>query len=333
MAKPRSAVVDYAVYLVVRLIVCFLQALSWNAARKVAGALAWLAYRVDRRHRQVAADNLRHAFPGRFNEAELDRLVRSVYRHFCTLLIEIILMPRKLHPQNWRRHFDLGGGRRVVDHLLSGRPLLIVTGHFGNWEMAGYALGLFGFTTHAVARELDNPHLDAFLRRFRERTGQKILAKKGDFEQMQAVLDGGGVIATLADQDAGQRGLFVDFFGRPASTHKAIALLALEHRVPLAVAGIPKVAEPMGYRLEVEDIILPEEYADQPDAVRSITQRFTSALERLVRRHPEQYFWLHRRWKHQPQPRKARREGKPSIAVPKVVRYDGREGVRPCASR
>jgi KDO2-lipid IV(A) lauroyltransferase len=117
---------------------------------------------------------------------------------------------------------------------------------------------------------------------------------------MQGVLERGGMIATLGDQDAGRKGLFVDFFGRPASTHKAIALLALEHNVPMVVIGVPCLGEPMRYRIEVADVILPEEHAGRPDAVRAITERFTAALEQLVRRHPEQYFWLHRRWKHQP---------------------------------
>jgi KDO2-lipid IV(A) lauroyltransferase len=108
------------------------------------------------------------------------------------------------------------------------------------------------------------------------------------------------VLATLGDQDAGPKGLFVDFFGRPASTHKAVALLALEHHVPLVVIGTPRVGEPMRYHITVEDVILPEEYEWQPDAVRAITQRFTDALERIIRRYPEQYLWLHRRWKNQP---------------------------------
>jgi KDO2-lipid IV(A) lauroyltransferase len=92
----------------------------------------------------------------------------------------------------------------------------------------------------------------------------------------------------------------VDFFGRPASTHKAIALLSLEHRVPLAVIGVCRVGEPLRYRLLLEDLIRPEEYEGRPDAVRAITQRFTAALERVIRQAPEQYFWLHRRWKHEP---------------------------------
>ncbi len=307
MSRQRSRLADYAVYLVVRLLVCLIQALSLNAARKLSAGLAWLAYRIDRRHREVALDNLRKAYPGQFSDSALDRMVRAVYQHFCSVLVEIIHLPRRLHPENWRDHIELAGGRRMVDCLLSGRPLLIVTGHFGNWEMAGYALGLLGFRTHAIARTLDNPYLNAFLLKFREKTGQTILDKERDFQQIEAVLRSGGVLATLADQDAGQRGVFVDFFGRPASTHRAVALLALEHGAAMAVTGTPRVAEPLRYRVITEDILLPEDYERDPNAMRAITARYTAALERLIRAHPEQYFWLHRRWKHQPQAKKGKR--------------------------
>jgi KDO2-lipid IV(A) lauroyltransferase len=168
--------------------------------------------------------------------------------------------------------------------------------------MAGYWLGLVGIHAHAIARPLDNPYLDEFLRSFRERTGQKLLAKQGDFDRIDQVLAEGGMLATLADQDAGPRGLFVDFFGRPASTHKAIALLALEHNVPMVVAGTPKLDGK--YHLWPFDIIFPEDYDKTPDAVRAITQRFTAGLEAMIREAPEQYFWVHRRWKHAPPVRK-----------------------------
>jgi KDO2-lipid IV(A) lauroyltransferase len=318
MSKERNRAADWAVYLAVRVLVCVIQALSFRMACRVAAGLAWLAYRVDRRHRLVADDNLRHAFPEMTDPAARDRRVRDVYRHFCLLLMEIIHLPRMLHTHNWKRHLTLRQRRLIVTQLLSGRPLLLLTGHFGNWELGGYILGLLGFTTHAIARPLDNAHLDVFLRRFRERTGQKILAKHGDLDEMQRLLDTGGVLATLADQDAGARGLFVDYFGRPASTHKAVALMSLQYRVPLVVVattrtlagpvpeGGPGIGHPLHYAIEAEELILPEEYAGRPDAVPAMTQRFTSALERLVRRAPEQYFWLHRRWKHQPKAKKAR---------------------------
>src|SRR5260370_656843 len=117
MSKPRSLAADYAIYLLVRIIVCFIQMLSYRTACKVATGLAWLAYHVDRRHRLVACENLKQAFPGRYTDAELDVLVRSVYRHFCTLLMEIINLPRKLHPLTWRRYVRLED-KRMVECLL-----------------------------------------------------------------------------------------------------------------------------------------------------------------------------------------------------------------------
>lgn len=301
MARQRSYTADLSVYLLIRFAVCILQALPLGTGRSLADLLAWLAYHVDRRHREVALDNLRQAFPGEMNEDQLHRMVRAVYRHFCGIAVEMVHLPRKLHPCNWRQYISLPHGSQVVNALLSDRPALVVTGHYGNWEMAGYALALFGFKSFAIARPLDNPWLDRFIRKFREKTGQQLLAKKGDFQRIDGVLRDGGILCTLGDQDAGQRGLYVDFFGRPASTHKAIALLAMEHRANVLVTTTRKVAEPMRYAIEVGDVIAPDE-VDRL-AVRSLTQRLTTALERLVRLDPRQYFWLHRRWKHQPQKR------------------------------
>src|SRR5437879_3688232 len=238
-AKKRQPALDYLVYLVVRILVCVIQALSYEAGCAFARILAWLIYQVDKRHRLVAIDNLQKAFPGTYSDAEVDTIVRRVYLHFCTLLIELIHMPRRYHLHNYKRFVVLREPMRVVDVLLSGRPILFVTGHFGNWEAAGYAVGMFGFKPHAIATPLDNTYSGDHLRDFRERTGQKVLAKRGDFDQMEKILAEGGLLATLADQDAGQRGVFVDFFGRPASTHKAVALMALEHKVPMVVAGTP----------------------------------------------------------------------------------------------
>ena len=306
MEKKKNKVVDYLVYLAVRLVVAILQAVPYRLACSWAGGLAWLIYHIDKRHREVARENLRQAFPGRWNEEQLDRMVRRVLVHFCTLLIDIIHIPRKLRICTYRRHAHLDTPR-WVHWLFGGRPLLLVTAHYGNWELGGYVLGLLGYTTHAIARPLDNEYLDDYLRRFRERTGQKILAKKGDFEQMTEILAKNGILATLGDQDAGQKGLFVDFFGRPASTHKAVAYLALEYNVPMIVLVVRKLPGELRYEIVIEDEILPEEYRDRPNAVREMTQRFTAALERLIRAAPEQYFWLHRRWKHQPPQRKAKK--------------------------
>jgi len=307
VAKKEIPLLNYFIYLLVRLFVCAIQAIPLETGKSFATGLAWLIYQLDKRHRQVAHDNLTLAFPELVNDYhKRDKIVRKVLQHFCTLLIEIVHLPRIMNNRTWRDFLDLGDNPIIVEALLKKRPLMIVTGHLGNWEMAGFSLGLLGFTTHAIARTLDNPYLEKFLKDFRERTGQKLLAKKGDFEQMTHILAAGGTIATLADQDAGPRGQFVQFFGRPASTHKAIALLAMEFNVPMAVVGVPRIGKPMKYKVICEDLIDPEEYAGRPDALHAITQRYTSALERMIRKYPEQYFWLHRRWKHQPPVKKSK---------------------------
>ncbi|MFO0805918.1 MAG: hypothetical protein U0791_22670 [Gemmataceae bacterium] len=299
--KARKPVVDFAVYLAVRLAVAFVQALPGSLPFRFAEFLGWLAYRVDKRHRLVAAENIRFAFPEMAADPDrVDVLVRRSYRHMALVAIEIALLPRKLHPCSWRKFAMRDEGTRLLVPLFHDRPVIFVTAHFGNWELAGWAIGLFGFKTHAIARVLDNPRLEAFFKKFRQATGQTIIAKKDDFDRLTEVLKNGGKLATLADQDAGPRGLYVDFFGRPASTHKAVALMAIEFDALLVVSGVPRVAEPMFFRMVCADTIDPRDYANRPDAVRAITQRYTSALEDMIRRHPEQYFWFHRRWKHQP---------------------------------
>lgn len=303
MAKKSRPAVDWIVYALVRGFVTVVQAVPQAWAFGVAELLAAGLYRLDRRHRAVAADNLTHAFPER-TPAQIDVLVRGCYRHFALLLVEMILLPRKLNAGNWRKFGTLVNAAPTLGGLLDRRPLLIVTGHFGNWELAGYALGALGFRTFAIARVLDNPHLERFLNRFRQGTGQTVIAKKDDFDRLTRAMSGGAKVATLADQDAGPRGVFVPFFGRPASAHKAVAIMALEFDAKVIVIGVPRVGGPLQYEIVCEDAFDVSEYADRPDAVRAITERYHAALERLIRRHPEQYFWLHRRWKTRPAERK-----------------------------
>ena len=301
MARLRRESLDYLVYLAVRVVVCLLQALPMRWAFAFADGLAWLAYRVDKRHRQVALDNMRHAFPELADQpAALDRLVRQCYRHFCHMIVELALLPRKMRIETWRRFGTLVNAKPILDALLSQRPVLIVTAHFGNWELAGFSLGALGFKTYAIARVLDNAYLEDFLKRFRQRTGQTIIAKKDDFDRLTEVMAAGGKVATLADQDAGKRGVFVNFFHRPASAHKAVALMALEFDAIMLVVGVPRVREPMQYQIVCEAVIDPRDYSTRPDAIPAITQAYHTALEGLIRRYPEQYFWLHRRWKTEP---------------------------------
>ena len=310
--RRRRPALDYLAYLAVRVVVCLGQMMSVEGSYEFARVLAALLYRVDKRHRKVGMENLRLAFGDRYTEAERDAIVRGVYLHFCRMLMEILHIPRKLHPTTWRDRIILTGVPPLLNKLLDGGPMIMLTGHFGNWEMAGYLFGVFGFPPTSVARTLDNPHLERFLRSFREKTGQKLIPKKGGYDQMLEVLRSGGVLSFLADQDAGERGMYVDFFGRPASTHKAIALLAIEHRAPVAVGFARRIGPGFRYEVGCEELISPEEWTGGADDARLLTQRYTAAIERIVRRDPEQYLWLHRRWKHQPKAKKPKAAATPA---------------------
>jgi len=134
----------------------------------------------------------------------------------------------------------------------------------------------------------------------RENTGLRILDKKGATEQVDDILGSGGVVGFIADQDAGRKGLFVDFFGRKASTYKSIALLAMQYEAPVIVGYGHRIDEGFNFDIGIERIIHPNQWADKDDPLEWLTQEYSRELENAVRRYPEQYLWVHRRWKHRP---------------------------------
>ncbi len=153
------------------------------------------------------------------------------------LVCEIVQLPRFLNLYNCGDYLDFYRREDCVKALLSGRPVLMLGGHFGNWEVAVNTFGMFGFPMGVVARELDNPWLHHWFRRFRESTGNALISKAGGGPEIAETLERGGMISLLCDQDAGKSGVFVDFFGKPASTFKSIGLLALQYNALVVVGG------------------------------------------------------------------------------------------------
>ena len=165
------------------------------------------------------------------------------------MIAEIAQTPRKVHETNWKEHSHIVNQELFVRTLLSGRPLVLISGHFGNFELGGYLMGLFGFPTYTVARALDNPYLDRFVNDFRGRTGQYMLPKKGSGADIQSVLERGGILTLLGDQAAGQRQCWVNFFGKPASTHKAVSVFSLGNDAPTMVSYARRVGKPLHYEV------------------------------------------------------------------------------------
>jgi KDO2-lipid IV(A) lauroyltransferase len=299
MAGRLRNAADFLVYLVVRLFVCAVQAISLDACHRLARALAWLACDLMGVRRRVIRENLERAFP-RLSPSERRRLARRMWEHLFLMVCEIAHAPRKIHDTNWRKYIRFRNYGPMMRLLWSERPKVFVAGHFGNFELAGYTMGLFGFPTYAVARPLDNKYLDRFVKRFRETKGQHILPKQGSADEIAELLANNRTLSVLGDQHAGPKGLWVDFFGTPASTHKAIALFALANHAPLAVGYGQRLERPLHYEMGVESIADPAACAPEACGPIELTRWFTQALEQLIIRAPEQYWWVHRRWKGSP---------------------------------
>jgi len=302
----RERIVQYSVYVGVRLFICVLQSMRLETCERLAGGMAVLFADLFAVRGDVVEDNLRHALP-QLDSEDRRQLARRMWKHLFLMVAEVAHAPRKIHETNWRRYIRLVEPRLLTSLLLSERPTIVVSAHFGNFELAGYVLGLLGFPTYTVARTLDNPYLDAFLNRFRSATGQFIVAKKGGYEQILAVLGGGGTMTFLADQYAGSKGCWVNFFDRPASAHKAIALFSLDHDAPMAIGFARRLGKPLHYEIGTTAALDPRSQDEAASGISPATQWYTSQLESLVRRSPDQYWWLHRRWKdHRAQRRAAR---------------------------
>jgi KDO2-lipid IV(A) lauroyltransferase len=302
---PRPRMGDYLVYLLVRILISIVQAIRLETGQLLARRIAWLFADVLKIRAAVVDDNLRHALP-ELAPADRKRMARQMWEHLFLLVLEVAHAPRKIHETNWREFVHLRGEDELIRLMISDRPTIVVSGHFGNFEAGGYLLGVLGFPTFTVARKLDNPYLDRFVNRFRKATGQVIIPKKGGYDQIVNVLDSQGTMLFLADQYAGEKECWVEFFHRPASVYKAIALLSLHHDAPLAVSYCRRLDRPMHFEMNCFALADPRAAAEGIGSIRELTQWYTGQLEQAVRRAPEQYWWVHRRWK-DPRPEKRKR--------------------------
>jgi len=210
---------------------------------------------------------------------------------------------------NWRNYSRFKTAERLKWLIQEGRGVLMVTGHYSNFEIMGYMLGLFGFNVYSIARPLDNKFINNYLYGVRKRAGQKIIDKKGAAQLMAEMVASGAALGFIADQDAGKKGIFVDFFGRKASTYKSIGLLAMTYNVPIAVAYSRRVDNRFYFEIGINRIIFPEEWAKKDKPLEWLTAEYTKAIEEFVRQDPSQYWWLHRRWKHRPKKEKQNSQG------------------------
>jgi KDO2-lipid IV(A) lauroyltransferase len=302
--RPPGPVEEWAAYLLARGAAAVIAALRPHDAVALAQAAGRGMYHVDRRHRERTLWQLRIAFPD-LSEPQRDQLAHRCFQHLLLLAAEVVLTPRLIHRDNWPGMIRVGEGiGQAIELLNRGKPCILLTGHLGNWEVLGNTLALLGYKVAALARPLPHQRVNRWLLQIREARGMRIITKFDATDSMHAVLNAGGLLAFIADQNAGRRGIHVPFFNRLASTYKSIALMAMHYRTPILVGGSPRFTDqpdqPVRFGLELSDIIHPKDWEPQPDPLFYITARYTRSLEALVRRHPEQYLWMHRRWKTRP---------------------------------
>lgn len=284
-----------------RLVGFFIRVGNVRFSIRIAHFLGRGLYKYYHRGRERALVNLRASYPDK-DEVWIERVAQASFEQLARLPFEVFLNPRLLRRATYMSYFDVDevGLAPVFGHIESGRGLIMVTGHYGAFESLGYAIAARGIKLYSVGRPIDNPYIDRYLRRVREREGQVIIDKKGAADQMQKVLSSGNVLGLVADQNGSRKDVFVDFFGRKAATYKSIGLLAMRYKVPIVVGFCRRLGNAYRFEVGLSRYIEPREWQDKAKPLEWITAEYTRGIEDFVRAEPEQYWWLHRRWKTRP---------------------------------
>ena len=251
--------------------------------------------------------NLQAVFGDALSPAGAQELARRAFQHFAMVMIEIAFFSRLVRPSTFRKHVRFCNLDVVENARRNGQGVIFVTAHFGNWELGGVVMAHLGRRLHSVYRPLDNPLLDRYVIRTRRMSTQQVIPRKGALAKLLRVLRRGGDVAFLVDQHAGSEGVWVDFFGRPASTTPAPALLSLRTNAPIITAYTRRIDRGFKFEMVLDRPIQVESTGDRQRDVERITTAINARIESYIRRAPEQWLWLHRRWR---TPRWEKREGR-----------------------
>ena len=258
-----------------------------------------LAHRLDARHRKIATANFRAAFPDA-TSSQAEETIRHCYEFFAVYLFDMLTCFPKLSSSRFQ-DFEIEGADHLQAAYDRGKGIILFGGHFGVWELQALVHGAKGWPLELVVRPLDNPYLESLLQRLRVSTGNVIIDKNRGFRPMLKALRSGKGIAVLMDQNVSTDDrVFVEFFGRPASTTPSVALLKLKTDATLMCAFSYPIAGNR-YRLIYGPALNVPLTGRRDEDVRRITQACNHEIELAIRRHPECWLWMHRRWKTQPE--------------------------------
>ena len=286
-------------YLLARSLLVIFGWLPLRTALSVGSRMGSGAYYFSKRLRRTGRRNLELAFP-EAKEEERRRLLRGcfaslgrllgVFSHFATAKRETL---ESLIECEGLEHIEAARAR--------GRGVILFTGHVGAWELTSFALSLFGHPLSFLVRRIDNPKIEKLVDRLRERLGNRTIDKRSAAREMLQTLQGGGTLGILVDLNTLDReGIFVDFFGVAASTTFMLAKLALRTDAAVLPVFAPWDSKRRRFLLKIDEPLSVERTGNDEDDVRRLTQLFTDIVEKYVRRYPDQWLWIHRRWKTRP---------------------------------
>jgi KDO2-lipid IV(A) lauroyltransferase len=286
-------------YVPIRAIQGILGILPRRWALSVGRGLGLAAYVLDRRHRKVALENIAQGLPEGADPADRRRIARASFAHFGAVAVECLLLPyRRLEDVDSLAQWE--GVEHLTNAHMRGKGVFVVSGHLGNWEVVALLQGWLGWPMAMVTRPLDNPLLERLFAAGRNRSGNEIIHKRRAVRKILKALRQGWCVAIVIDQDFPESDrVFVDFLGRPAAAAPTLGLLALRTGAPI----VPVVSHllPDGrYRIEYLSPVEVKPTGDREADVLGIMSRCTALLEEAIRRHPEQWLWMHRRWKTRP---------------------------------
>jgi len=286
-------------YLIARSLLAFFAVLPLRLALSVGSALGRIGYYLSGRLQRTGLRNLELAFP-ELDAPRRQELLQGCFRNLGRLL-GVFSHFGKSRPEALQALIKCQGLEHLDAAEKSGRGVILFTGHIGAWELSSFGLSLFGHPLSFLVRRIDNAKIEALIERSRTRQGNRTIDKRSAAREMLQLLQAGGTLGILVDLNTLDReGIFVDFFGRPASTTFVLAKLALRTGALVLPVFAPWDGPHGGVTLTIDEPLSFERTGDEAEDIRRLTQLFTSVVEKYVRQYSDQWLWIHRRWKTRP---------------------------------
>ena len=301
----RGGIKDLTEYVLALFLIKIFEVLPRPAAHRAARILAWCGFHLAGRQRRAGLHNLRMVFP-QLTETERVRILRGSFQNLGRLLVEFTHFPQ-LNKSNIADHVVHDGLENYLEGLRRGRGVIFMTAHFGAWELSSFAHALYGYPLKFIVRPIDNPRVEELISNHRTLSGNVPIQRRRAARDILKTLRQNEAVGILFDQNTTRsEGVFAEFFGIPAATTPAIALFA-QRAGAAVIPGFLIWDEKLGkHRLRLDPPVELISTGDLDHDVLENTKRFNRILEGYVRKYPEQWLWIHRRWKTRP-------EGEPSL--------------------